>query len=144
MKRYIGEKRVGFLRWQPIRDPDGDVYLLRLWLFKTPLFAAMLHWIIKPDWARALHDHPWWFVAFVLRGGYDETVFEADGRTERHRHIRWFNFKPAGPGGAHRIHYARPGTITLVFRGRKKHCWGFYPESGFVEAREYSRTFYGG
>lgn len=57
----------------PHYDED-DVYLTRHKLLVTPWFAVYLHKIGTPDMRPTLHDHPWPFVAFVLRGGYVEQV----------------------------------------------------------------------
>jgi hypothetical protein len=135
--REIGRRRFGFLRWQSIHGPDGSLYLKRLWLIKTPWFAVMLHWILRPDYARDLHDHPWWFIAFVLRGGYRELL----PGNHKGRLVRFFNFKPYGPRGAHCISYVSPNTLTLVIRGRKQGIWGFYTADGFIDSETYEEQF---
>ena len=38
---------------------------------------------------------------------------------------------------AHRITDVEPGTVTLVFRTRKRREWGFYPPSGWVRWQDY-------
>ena len=60
-----------FWRWYDI-VLEGEPYLTRLNLIKTPWFSVKLHWILRPDPDRDLHCHPWRFVSFVLRGGYEE------------------------------------------------------------------------
>lgn len=58
-------------------------YMERDWLFNAyddvthkvryPLLpSARIHKIKQSD-ARSFHDHPWWFVTVILRGGYYET-----------------------------------------------------------------------
>jgi hypothetical protein len=58
---------------------DGNLYLRRFILAKTPWGGAYLHHIIRSDWDRCLHDHPWGFWTLMLRGGYwEETPATAD------------------------------------------------------------------
>ena len=126
-------KRVGipsnkwaFWRWFDI-VLDGDLYLSRLNLIKTPLFSIKLHWIHRPDPDRDLHDHPWWFFAVVLWGGYLE--YESKNPTSQKgepRRIRWWNFK--NKKTAHRIAEVLPNTMTLIVSGPKdqEKEWGFY------------------
>lgn len=129
-----------FWRWYDI-TLDGELYLSRLNLIKTPLFSLKLHWIHRPDPDRDLHDHPWWFASFVLRGGYVEYLSEHPrifkGRPKR---VRWFNFK--NKETAHRIAEVAPKTLTLILTGPKdrKKDWGFYDAETlkFTHWRDYA------
>src|SRR5262245_41559506 len=66
-------------------------YILRLHLFKTPWFAACLHWIRKPDEEPWLHDHPVSFLSLILRGGYAEKRW-SEKKGEYIKLNSWFNF----------------------------------------------------
>ena len=139
-------------RWYDIII-NGDLYLTRLTLFKTPWFSVKVHWIHKPDPDRDLHDHPWPFASFILRGWYKELecrrpdmrgiwmrfaqgpackeVTEVADRRYPvvERLVRWFNTKDTR--AAHRITSASPKLVTLVFTGPKTKEWGFYDEETF-------------
>lgn len=124
-----------------IHDPDtGDLYLRRWPLITTPWFEIKLHHIVRPDAGRDMHDHPWWFISFVLRGWYQEEVpfsywGSALSRT-RLRFIRWFNHKPAT--GLHRIvSIPDRGVWTLVCCGPRRREWGFMRGSIWVDWRTY-------
>lgn len=113
-------------RWHDI-ILDDELYLTRLNLIATPWFSVKLHWIHRPDPDRDLHDHPWPFVAFVLRGSY----FEFESKDPRNkpgevRWIKWFNYKNTKTG--HRIAHTVGKVLTLVITGPKnrKKEWGFY------------------
>lgn len=59
-----------------------DPYLLRWYVIpRNPLFNVYLHKFLRSDDDRALHDHPWWFVSLILKGGYTEVT--ENGRTAR-------------------------------------------------------------
>lgn len=119
--------RWAFWRWFDI-TLDGRLYLTRLNVIQTPWFSVKLHWIHRPDPDRHLHDHPWPFYAFVLKGGYREYVSHRpwEDATGVEREVKWFNTKDTITG--HRISSVKPGTVTLIFAGprRKGSSWGFY------------------
>jgi len=116
-------------RWQDIFTNEGNLYLRRLHLISTPLFGIKLHWFKGPDPDRHLHDHPWSFISFVLKGGYIERVF---GKTNR---IRFFSIKRATD--SHTIRSVESGTLTLVFNGPKVRKWGFWVNGTWIYWRQY-------
>ena len=105
-------------------DPEVD-YLTRLRIVQTPWAAIYLHRIGTPDSRPTLHDHPWNFVAVVLRGGYREC---RDYSGIAHV-IRRVNVKRATD-----LHWIdsldRTPTWTLVFTGRRKREWGYVDPDG--------------
>ena len=123
------------------RTPDfiiggaDNPYLLRWWLIpRNRWFNIYLHNMLRDDDPRALHDHPWWNVSIILRGGYWE-----------HR----LNQKPVwrGPGrvvfrratAAHRLTLA-PGSgpsWSLFITGPKVREWGFLCPKGWRHHEEY-------
>lgn len=46
--------------------------LTRYFLLRTPFVAVYLHHLHASDEDRALHDHPWSFITFLLSSGYFE------------------------------------------------------------------------
>lgn len=119
-----------------------DVYLRRWYLLETPWFGLKLHHILRPDADRALHDHPWSFVALILRGGYTEETADVergvswDGslwQVERPTHRPWsLNVKRATD--LHRIHVLHGDCWTLVLNGPKRRKWGFSLRPGHWQA----------
>ncbi len=116
--------RWAFWRWYDIILED-ELYLSRLNLIKTPWFSIKLHWIHRPDGDRHIHTHPWYFVSFVLRGGYKELESKNPEREDgKLRIVNWFNYKNLIT--AHRIIEIKPNTLTLILSGPKLQSWGFY------------------
>lgn len=121
---------------------DDVVYLTRYFLFGHTLsrYAVMLHCMHRPDDDPCHHDHPWWFITCVLKGGYREEVSrmpEVEGsgwpawvETVWNKPGR-IRYRPATH--AHRI-AALPGgnCWTLVLRGQKSRSWGFHTDRGWV------------
>ena len=61
------------------RKPDfvigsvSDPYLLRWWVIpRNRFFNIYLHQVRRDDEDRALHDHPWWNISFVIKGQLSE------------------------------------------------------------------------
>lgn len=130
-RKYKTGSRWAFWRWTDV-VLEGELYLRRLHLLQCPWFAVMLHWILRPDANRDLHDHPVSFLSVVLRGGYVQ-------ETPRGREaVLLGQYMPAE--GAHRIVFVLPGTLTLVFAGPRRREWGFLTESGWVDWRTYQKT----
>lgn len=113
---------------------DDLTYLTRWRIVQTPWFSFYLHRITAPDSRPTLHDHPWNFVALVLRGGYIERRLNT--RTmkvdETHR-IRRINRMRTSDFHAI-VHLKRTPTWTLLLVGPRVRTWG-YLESNF-RARE--------
>lgn len=131
---------------QVIGGPDRP-YMLRWYVIpRNPLINVYVHKFCRSDDDRALHDHPWWFVSLILKGGYTE-VTEA-GRTPRSglwggRYWRWdrqIAFRPAtfrhrvelwpvvehgDPFLARRDRRELP-CWTLIVTGRRLRTWGFW------------------
>jgi len=88
-------------------------------LLVTPWFRVFVHRLHCPQWHPQGHDHPWSFVAIVLKGGYLE-------RTQEGKFWR-------GPGSvlfrpAEFVHNVVTGSKTnwsLVITGPKRRQWGF-------------------
>ncbi len=121
-----------------MRPPDfiiGGVenpYIHRWWIIpRNRLFNVYLHYILRSDDELALHDHPWWNLSIILKGGYEEV---------RPTETRW-----RGPGSiilrkatcAHRLVLpVRNGGIrfcwSLFITGPKLRNWGFHCPQGWV------------
>lgn len=114
----------------PDYDTDGN-YLTRWRIVQTPLFGVYLHRFEGPDPRPTLHDHPWNFISFVLRGGYTE--FTPPTGYERGyaypRRVRRVNRKRATD-----LHWIttldRVPTWTLMLVGRRKRVWGYKEPDG--------------
>jgi hypothetical protein len=118
---------------------DGDPYLDRLRLVRTPWFGIFLHHIHRPDKDCDPHDHPWSFASLVLTGWYRELVWpdkrHRDQYTERQRNrwsLRWLSRRQA-----HIIIDIGAPLWTLVFVGPRRADWGFWTPGGFVGWRQY-------
>lgn len=124
-------------------ERDGIAYLNRWWIWRRNRWLnCYLHQFIADDVDPVLHDHPWWSVSIVLRGGYYEITTGPDGTQERKFHgvgsviIR-------KPRFAHRIELLRENdkqlkpAWTLFFTGPRIRTWGFHCPSGWKSWQDY-------
>lgn len=111
----------------PDYDDPSRNYLTRWRLVQTPLFALYLHRMDGPDPRPTLHDHPWPFVSFILRGGYWEDRLNAHTLVTKKRRVRWINRMPVY--GAHSIRtLLRTPTWTFLVVGRRVRTWGYWEQ----------------
>jgi hypothetical protein len=105
---------------------DDAVYLTRWRIVQTPWAAVYLHRLTAPDSRPTLHDHPWKFLALVLRGGYVERRLNPTTMTvnESHRIRRVNRMRTCD---AHAIvTLTRNPTWTLLLVGPRQRTWGYW------------------
>lgn len=117
----------------PSRVNEDDIYMFRYWLFNPYpesgakkrwgwnwLPSIRLHWIMRPDEDRDLHDHPWNARTIILSGWYRETR-EGYWMLRQQGDTATLNF-----GEFHRIdEIAEFGVLTLFITWRYQGTWGF-------------------
>lgn len=132
------------------RAPDlviggADNPYLRRWYVipRNRFFNVYLHQFLRSDDDRALHDHPWWNVSFLLTGEYVEHTIAAGGIHRRQRRRRGdFAFRLARR--AHRIELTHGGVWTLFMTGPRLRPWGFHcPESGWRHWEDFTAGKHG-
>lgn len=103
-------------------------YMKRL-LVKTPWGYLRFHRILRADNERVPHDHPFDFTSIILWGGYTEALVLPDG-SRVFLTFRIGDLLQRKAEEAHSIVHVLPGTLTMVFGGRKKKELGFYTDKG--------------
>jgi hypothetical protein len=116
--------------WREELHCQTGVYVRRYRL-ETPFGSIRIHHWLHSDDLRHKHDHPWWFLTFVLWGGYRD-VSESGIDTLRMGSIRC---RPANH--RHSVKVNRGGAYTLVITGPKKRKWGFWVNKKFKKANKY-------
>jgi hypothetical protein len=112
--------------------------MTRYILFRCAAFGVYLHHFTRSDHDRALHDHPWPFVAIVLKGGYLEihNQHEAGHEVIETHKPGAVLIRPAE--WRHRVVLPAGRTSwSLTIVGRRKRRWGFYTPSGWCWWRQY-------
>lgn len=106
----------------------------RYYLLETRWFGVYLHHLLATDDERAMHDHPWSFVTFLLSSGYFEHtpvgLFWHQRFSILYRPAEW----------THRLTLLKP-TWTLIFKFRRRREWGFYTKQGWMQFEEYGKMW---
>jgi hypothetical protein len=136
-------------RWalmERVEAPDVEnptrTFMVRWRLVQTPWFGLYVHRLNAPDRRTTLHDHPWPFVSFVLRGGYTEEIGIRAGRRGRGP-VVGRRLRSWGPGSVHRmrrtdahtitwLHRTPTWTLVLVGRRATDPGWGYWDETGWT------------
>jgi hypothetical protein len=135
-------------------DPDGTLYMGRwhvvdegtiggkLLEFFTGYSSCRLHYINREDDDRDLHNHPFEYRTFVLKGFYSEEYLEpgyTGHLTESGK--RWIHRGGTGTGSQFKRHridlISKGGVWTLFFMTRNTGRWGFFVNNKFVESTRY-------
>lgn len=125
------------------RPPDeiiGTDYLHRWHLVpRNRLCNVYLHCFVGSDKREELHDHPWWSVSVLLRGGMIEVMPAPVTRGWQYwkRIKRWWPVV-RGPKHAHRIIVDVTPTWTIFITGPKVREWGFWGRDGWIHWKSFS------
>lgn len=122
---------------------DKDPYMLRWFIIpRNRLMNIYLHFFLRDDDDRALHDHPWWSISIPLTKGYIEVTHNAKG-------YRYQCRKPLRPilrsaRKAHRIALFRDNGYpvqgwSLFITGPKIRSWGFHCPKGWIHWKDFTR-----
>lgn len=117
-------------------------YLTRWTLIETRWFRVFVHKITQSDGERDMHDHPYPFISFILKGGYREHFKTLVGNIVRDfRGLRRVVTHSAED--AHRLELFPDGqggltpAWTFIIVGRKCREWGFHTPEGWVHHETY-------
>jgi len=103
-------------------------------LLQTFGIAVRVHRILRSDYGRDFHDHPWNFLSVILKGGYNEA-------TPADPHGAWYGagsvlFRRATDW--HRLVLPWTGEAwTLFISGPRIQRWGFLVDGKKVPYTEY-------
>lgn len=128
-------------------DPD-QVYLKR-WIligkkrdapgYRGRGLVVRLHKIMMSDSDRDLHDHPWSFLSFILKGAYAEEVWNEETQSKEFNFRMPFSFAWRPATTFHRLTLEEEDepVWTIVVSFAKSRTWGFKTEDGWVKWDEY-------
>lgn len=116
-------------------------YMLRWWIIpRNKFFNIYLHKFLRSDDDRALHDHPWLNVSYLLEGEYVEHSILAGGVCTAIKY-RAGDLKFRRAKTAHWIEIDKP-CWSLFITGPVIRNWGFHCPKGwrpwqvFVDQRD--------
>ena len=111
---------------------EENPYMCRWYIIpRNRWFNIYLHKIVRDDDDRALHDHPWVSVSFILDGSYREIT--PHGR----RVIGAGQVKLRSATYAHRLELLGGPAWTLFVTGPRVRTWGFWCPKRWVPWQEF-------
>lgn len=112
----------------------------RLWAVITKRGSIRLHNWLGEDDHRFPHNHPYFFVTFVLRGGYDDYSYDEHGTVKNIEKMRagMIRYRPADH--MHQVLNVLPNTWTLLITGAPLHRWGFLVGKKIIKRDKYFAT----
>lgn len=123
-------------RYAERHAPDfviGDDYLIRWWLIpRNRFFNVYLHAICRDDDDRALHDHPWFNVSYILSGAYLEITPAGEFRRQPGDVVL------RRPKYVHRLVVADGPVWSLFITGPRVREWGFWCPNGWRHHSEFT------
>lgn len=118
------------LKWaEKLGLPDCP-YVIR-WRLELPFGSLRVHHWLGPDDGRAPHDHPWWFLTLVVRGGYTDVSPSGD------EHLRAGSIRFRRALHQHTVVPDPGGAWTILVTGRKRRAWGFWFGGRFHKANRW-------
>lgn len=119
-----------------MRKPDisiGDNYLDRWFVIpRNKIFNIYLHKFNSSDDDRALHDHPWFSVSFLVKGEMIEHLLS------QKRHVPHFIPVIRSAKLAHRLELIKGPAWTIFITGPAIRDWGFLCQNGWVSWQDYT------
>lgn len=117
--------------------PPGDPYMLRWWWIpRNRFFNVYLHKILHDDEDRALHDHPWASLSYMIEGELVEHYKRCPGE-HIVRLVKAGQWVYRSPRFAHRLVLLGESTITIFMTGPVVRAWGFHCPKGWVPWRDF-------
>jgi hypothetical protein len=129
--------------------PPSNPYMLRWYLIPHTRFVNLyLHKFLRSDEDRALHDHPWAFWSWVIKGQYWEYTQGPWLDDETPTFNKWmrkrWSLAYCKATHAHRVELVwgnacreQPVWTIVLTRGKERE-WGFWCENGWIPWRQFT------
>jgi hypothetical protein len=142
-----GDNHTPGITWgQRLGEPECPY--ARRWVLNLGRFGSLRvhHWVASDD-QRFPHDHAWWFLTVVLRGGYTDIsdmtsdwVPPSTTSTFRiHDHVRAPAVRFRSAQHRHKVKVDHDGAWTVLLTGPPVRDWGFWVDGQFKRMRQYFR-----
>lgn len=120
-----------------IGEDRSPPYIKRWYVIpRNKWFNIYLHEIGQDDDDRALHDHPWINMSYVVEGGYTEHTIEYGGVNKRTSRLPGA-IKFRLPSSAHRLELIEKRAISIFITGPNVRKWGFHCPKGWRRYEEF-------
>ena len=123
-----------------MREPDRTIngkYLHRWYIIpKNRWFNIYKHVFYRSDDDRALHDHPWFSLSFLIKGEIIEHQWAGKVRFVQRF---WPVFRSAK--FSHRIEIVKGPVTTIFITGPVMRVWGFHTKAGWMDSKQFLEMY---
>ena len=98
-------------------------------------YSIRIHFWLRSDDKRYMHNHPWWFITFVLKGYYIDMSLNGIDMVDT------FSFRYRKPNHTHYVQIPSGGCTTILITGRNKNKWGFWINQRYLRVNRYFKRF---
>ncbi len=121
------------------KDTQTRTRASRVLEWATGYTSIRLHWIRRADHDRDMHNHPFNYRTFILKGFYAEEYDTGHGING----YRWVHRGQSATGSEDKFHridiVPTEGVWTLFCMTRNMNHWGFNHEGTFIKSTRYFR-----
>jgi len=123
-----------------IKSKEGILHFRRWRILSTPWFNIYIHEIFKADEDLHLHDHPWNYRSYIIKGSFEELYTNS----EYYRNVIQAQSVRSGMivkrlattfHKVEKIHSSK--IVTLFITGRKFRDWGYLVDGEWVQHTKY-------
>lgn len=104
---------------------------IKRWVIDFTIFSLRLHHWYSSDDQRYFHDHPWWYISWVIFGSY----IDRNPTTNNIRKFGSIKYFPATH--KHTVEVGNKGCWTFLITGPEKREWGFWVKNKFRKRNKY-------
>ena len=97
--------------------------------------SIRVHFWLRSDDKRYMHNHPWWFITFVLKGYYTDVSLTGVDIVDR------FSFRYRKPNHTHYVVIPKTGCITILLTGRNLNNWGFWINERYLRVNRFFKRY---
>lgn len=118
---------------EPLGKPECPYAYRTMFIFFG--YSIRIHQWIRSDDKRFMHDHPWWFITFVLKGSYVD--ISPNGEDQ----LNQFSFRYRKANYQHYVDVPKSGAVTILLTGKRERRWGFWINDKFKRPSKYFKIY---
>ena len=122
------------IRWMEALGKEECPYAFR-WVLNLGFISFRVHHFLRSDDKRHFHDHAWWFLTLVLKGGYTDVSPNGEDKMT----IGSIRFRKANH--PHYVKVNENGVWTFLITGPMSRKWGFLVNGKFKRPLKYFHKF---
>lgn len=104
-------------------------------------YSIRIHKWYRSDDKRYMHNHPWWFITFVIKGSYKDVSLGLFKDIYQNDYLKRFHIRYRKPNHTHYVEIPKGGCTTILITGRKNKQWGFWVNKRYLRINRYFKRY---